>query len=498
MQKLFRASARALPLLLLAALATSAEAQLISLKTVPVASGEQFLLAPARGMGMGGVSIAVHDTLGDPFVNPAMGSWVRGIPFFGSPTVYSISEGNGGGRTLPAGVLVGGERWFGGALLAFQQISNPRFTGGCCARLESSFTTTVSSPNRLGGSAFNRYAFGTLGRKLGAGVSVAASAFGADLEALDGVDFLYAGAQQIGQDGHMTDYRLGVLAEGYDGRSLELLLLHSRLDMTHEVTYRTSRWDPVARRGIVETREEINLDQTRTWGAHAGYVQPVGNDGVRLGAVVTGNYKSHPKIPNYEIMNIPRDPGFSWAYNFGLGVSRTDGPATVGLDLVYEPIWSETWADADTAVKSRSGTVIQPGGETVENDFRFSNFALRTGLAREEERWGFQLGLHVRNIHYWLDQRDNVRETRRDQEEEWLEWTPTWGAGVKFPEFQIRYVGNLTTGTGRPGVAFDGRMRGGMLQANSADFIVAPQGALTLQEAAVWLHQVSVTVPLRR
>ncbi len=295
----------------------------------------------------------------------------------------------------------------------------------------------------------------------------------------------------------MADYRLGLLAEGSDGRSLELLLLHSRLNMTHEVTYQTFRWDPVARRSIVQTRMETNLDQTRTWGAHAGYVQPVGTEGVRLGAVVTGNYKSHPKIPNYEIMNIPRDPGFTWAYNFGVGVSRTNGPATVGLDLVYEPIWSETWADADTAVKSRSGTVIQPGGKTVENDFRFSNFTLRTGLAREQERWGFQLGLHVRDIHYWLDQRDNVREIRRDQEEEWLEWTPTWGAAVKFPEFQIRYMGNRTSGTGRPGVG-SGFARGGMLQAASTDFIVAPSGALTLQEAAVWLHQVSVTVPLGR
>jgi hypothetical protein len=491
-----RASSRALPLLLLAALATPAEAQLISLKTVPIATGEQFLLAPARGLGMGGVSIALHDTLGDPFVNPAKGSRVRGIPFFGSPAVYSISDENGGGRTLPAGVLMGGERWFGGALLAFQQIENPRFNGGCCARFDAALTTTV--PNRLGGSAYNRYAFGTVGRKLTEGVSVAASAFGADLEAVDGVDFLYARAARIGQDGHMLDYRLGLLAEGSDGRSLELLLLHNRLDMTHEVTYQNWVFDPVARRGQLQTRVETNLDRTRTWGAHAGYVQPVGDDGVRVGAVVTGNHKSHPKIPNYEIMNIPRDPGFSWAYNFGAGVSRTDGPATLGVDLVYEPIWSETWADSDTAVTSRSGRVIAPGGRTVENDFRFSNFLLRTGLEREEERWGFQLGLHVRNIHYWLDQRDNVRETRRQQEEEWLEWTPTWGGSVKFPEFHVRYVGNITTGTGRPGVAWDRTRigRGGVDLAS--DVILAPGGPLTLQESAVWVHQVSVTVPLRR
>ncbi|MDP9352853.1 MAG: hypothetical protein M3P51_15125, partial [Chloroflexota bacterium] len=155
MQKLIRASGCALSLLL-AALAAPAESQLISLKTVPIASGEQFLLAPARSLGMGGVSIAVQDTLGDPFVNPAKGSRVEGIALFGSPAVYSIS-GNGGGRTVPAGVLAGGGRWFGGGLLAFQQIENPRFGGGRGLVLDAGFTTTV---NRPGGAAYNRYAFG--------------------------------------------------------------------------------------------------------------------------------------------------------------------------------------------------------------------------------------------------------------------------------------------------------------------------------------------------
>lgn len=498
MKPLTRTALRALPLLGLALLATPAAAQLISLKTVPIASGEQFLLAPSRTLGMGGVSIAVHDTLGDPFMNPARGRRLEGASLFGSPTVYGISGDNGGGRSVPVGVLLGGEEWFGGALLAFQQIENPRFNGGgCCAVFDAALTTTTTTANRPGGSAYNRYASGFLGRRLGGGLSLAASAFGADLEAVEGVDFLYARAQRIAQDGHLVDYRLGLLAEGSDGRALELLLLHNRVNMTHDVTYQNWVPDPVTRRGTMQTRVETNLDRTRTWGAHAGYEQPLGEDGVRLGVVVTGNHKSHPKIPNYEIMNIPRDPGFSWAYNFGVGLSRTDGPATLGVDLVYEPIWSETWADSDTTVKSRSGRVIEPGGKTVENDFRFSNFLFRAGLGREQERWGFQLGLQARNIHYWLDQRDNVRETQRDQEEEWLEWTPTWGASVKFPEFHVRYTGRRTTGTGHPGVAWDGR---GVLAgaADMSTFIVAPGGTLTLQEAAVWTHQVAVTVPLGR
>ena len=49
-----------LALLALAVAATAAPiaAQSISLKTVPIATGEQYLIFPSRGMGMGGLSIA--------------------------------------------------------------------------------------------------------------------------------------------------------------------------------------------------------------------------------------------------------------------------------------------------------------------------------------------------------------------------------------------------------------------------------------------------------
>jgi len=49
-------------------------AQLISVKTVPLASGEQFHVFPSQNFGMADVSIAVDDPLLDPFVNPAKGA----------------------------------------------------------------------------------------------------------------------------------------------------------------------------------------------------------------------------------------------------------------------------------------------------------------------------------------------------------------------------------------------------------------------------------------
>src|SRR2546430_11993898 len=59
---------------LLLALAGPAAAQLISIKTVPIAQGDQFEIFPSNNLGMGSVSIALPDTLLDPFLNPAKGA----------------------------------------------------------------------------------------------------------------------------------------------------------------------------------------------------------------------------------------------------------------------------------------------------------------------------------------------------------------------------------------------------------------------------------------
>lgn len=475
-----------------------ARAQLISLKTVPVAAGDQFLIFPSQRLGMGGVSIAVDDSLLDPFVNPAKGARLRGTRLFGAPTFYRVSGNDGAARTLPVGALFGSPGWFGGLSLSMQQLESPTGSGGVVPLRGPAWQGPALQTELSQRSANNIYAFGMLGaRPAGGRVAVGASLFWAGLDAVDGVDLLYALSQKIEQFGQMVDYRVGLLAELGGDRWLEALLLRNRFNMTHDVTYVDWVWDR-SDSPTVRTRLERNLDRTDTWGLHLGYREPLGRSGWRIGGILTGNLKSHPKIPNYEVMNIPRDPGNSWAYNFGLGLSRTEGPATFGIDLIYEPIWSDTWAEAETSVVSRSGRIIPAGGRTVENDFRFSNGLLRIGIGREEERIGFQLGLVVRQIRYWLKQHDNVQETRREQEERWMEWTPSWGLSLKFPEFDIRYVGRVTTGTGRPGVAWTGPRAAELGRAAAADFIVAPSGPLTLQEARVLTHQVSFSMPIGR
>jgi hypothetical protein len=293
-----------------------------------------------------------------------------------------------------------------------------------------------------------------------------------------------------------------MLKEWTGDRSLEAIVLHNRFGMTHDVFYLDSFWDPGTQQFSQRPRLERNLDRTSTWGLHVEYEHPITATGWRLGWLATANRMSHPKIPNYEIMNIPRDPGHSSAFNVGVGISRTHEASTFGIDVIYEPIFSHTWADSEVPIETERGETIPAGGKTIENQFRFSNALFRMGFGQELDIGdggmgaGLQFGLMVRSIHYWLDQENHIQISARSHEERWMEWTPTWGFSVRFPELEIRYRGRVTNGTGRPGVAGPPV---GVLEdsAVGSNILVAPSGPLTLDEVRVVTHQISLSLPLR-
>lgn len=477
-------------------------AQYISLKSIPVASGDQFLLYPSQKGGMAGVSIATNDVLADPFTNPAKGIRMDGLQFFGSPTYYTITENNGSAKSLPFGLYYNSGSWFGGAAFALQQLSAPEeqvfgpWVDFADARIAAPTweSTLLSEKN-----AYNVYLSGYAGYQIpGSNLSLGGGVFWADLNAVDGVELLYVNSNRIEQFGHLADFRLGFLNQFPGDKNLELLLLHSRVNMTHDVTYRRWIWDEQAQQSVLLSTIDRNLDKTRTSGLHIGYDQPVAQDNFRLGGIFTVNRKSHPKLPNYELMNIPRDPGTTWAYNFGFGLSHKKGKALFGLDIIYEPIRSNTWADAAADTQSVNGTPIPAGVKTVDNDFEFSNWLLRLGIEHQEKGVGFQFGLQLRLIDYRLDQDNRILETQRTQNESWIEWTPTIGLTLDLPDFQIRYLGRLTTGTGRPGVRSDLVFAVPEAGRSDFDFIPAPSGALTLQDAEVYTHQISVSIPIKK
>ena len=482
-----------LPILACAALLPlAAAAQTIPIKTIPVAEGDQFLIFPSQNLGMGGVAIALDDPLLDPFVNPAKAVSTEGIRFASAPVYYGFTEGEAGidagsGRTLPVGAVVRQGNVFGGAAIALQELVVPQQPGWGGRWQDDVFVEEGAI------SRDNIYLFGMGGFRIpGSNLSVGVSAFGAGLNGLEGVRLLYQGGAGVRQRGEMGLFRVGLYNTWADGRAAELLVAHHRFSMTHTMP----QWDVEAER--MGTRTEY--DETQGWAVQAGYKQLIG-EGWTAGAQLTGDWKWHPKIPNYDLMQIPRDPGHSQAYNVGVGFARTSGPATFAVDLVYEPIWSHTWADALEAMETASGGTVAAGAMTVENDFRFHNARARLGLQRAEGRFDFRLGLDVHAIRYRLDQEDFVQEFTRLQRERWTEWTASGGLGLRFPEFELRYLGLITLGTGQPSVAPRGGW-GGWTEdrafdaLQSADFVVAPSGALSLAETKVFTHQVSVILPL--
>jgi hypothetical protein len=498
--------ARVLPLgvFLLAIGAGPVTAQLIAIRTVPISQSHQFDLFPSLRMGMGGVSIAVDDSLHDPFSNPAKGVRLGASSFFGSPGLYSVSHGAGAGRTLPLGTWLRSGNWFGGAALALQQIdpseSGQVFFPPVCAACDAAFPRVgpqvqLPATARSHGNAFVYAMLGTSLPTLG--LSVGASVEWAGLHGVDGVDLLYPSSARLIQHGHELDLRLGALKQWDGGRALSAVLVHNRFAATHDLTYVDSFWDPGAQGFGQRLRLEENLDQTNIWGAQVEYSVPLRSPGWRLGWMAATNLMTHPKLPDYEIQNIPRDPGNSQAFNLGAGLSRSAQGSTFALDAVYEPIWSYTWADAAAPLQTVGGLTIPAGGKTIENRFHFSNALVRMGFSQDlpfdqaSRQVGFQLGLAVHRIGYALVQHDNVQATTRRAHESWVEWTPTWGASVKFPGWEIRYRGSLTNGTGRPGV------RSSSDDVTVAPILVAPSGPLTLTGVSVMTHQVAISFPFR-
>ncbi|MGI9625557.1 MAG: hypothetical protein ACR2QM_01865, partial [Longimicrobiales bacterium] len=416
----------------LSSLPEAAAGQFISIRTAPISQAHQFQFLPSMSLAMGGVGIAVRDPLLDPFVNPAKATRSESPYFFSSPGVYDVSQGAGGGRTLPAGGHFRMGTWYGALALSLQEVDpseQNQFVPqpfGCptCGPLG----LDPVSANRPKGNEFVK---ASLARPLPwDGLSIGGSASWSGLEAVDGVDLLYAGSSQIDQFGGALDLRMGLLKEWDERHSFEVLALHNRVRMTHDVFYLDSFWDPGNQRVIQQPRLEENLDHTDTWGIHAAYERPLDAPGWTIGWSGTFNYKAHPKIPNYEIQNIPRDPGFSRAYNIGMGLGKRSGSTTFGMDVIYEPIWSHTWADSETPVTDANGQIIAPGGKTIENRFRFSNALLRMGVGEEftldgpGTRLGLQAGLNVKRHHYTLDQRNHVQLSARGLEERWTEWSP--------------------------------------------------------------------------
>lgn len=466
-------------------------AQIVTPKTLPVHQSGQFEMYPSARAGMAGVSAALDDSLLDPFVNPAKTARVRESHVVASPYFHSISGGRGGGKSLPLGVGGSSGAWSAVGLFTFQQLDR------------AGPTWNLPTSER---SAQNRYFAGSVARRLSSSTSLGFGAQVASLNAVDGVDLLYAGSDRIVQTGTLADFRLGLVRQSVDDRQLEVVVVHARTDMRHDVRFTTSRWDTAARRIVRTERNDVNEDRTDIWGLHTEYTRSLGTQGWKLGWIGTANRLAHPKIPNYVIQNIPRDPGTTYSFNVGGGVGRSLRGMSFGADLIYEPMFSETWADAAGDTITAGGATIRAGAKTVENTFRFSNVKMRFGAGRDVvirrdggTVLGVQMGLGLHSIKYKLGQTNNVQGTFRTQKENWVEWAPTFGLRLRARDLDLMYNFSLTCGPGSCGQGFGGFPVGPMtLEAAAAGGIIAaPSGELFMQSGALKVHKVTFMLPIR-
>ncbi len=422
-----------------AALPAGLAAQVVSLRTVPLPVGEQFLVVPARNLGMAGASIALDDPWQDPFVNPAKGARSEPLRIFALPTVYGANGQGGGGASLPAAFLARSGRLFGGGGFVLQAPDDPNVNFW-----QWNASARVGVPADLGPPA-NRYGYGLVGWTLGDGrTSVGVGASVASLESVGGVDRLYGNRTWLAEHGWTHDYRVGVLRELPGGASVEGLVLNSRIDMRYDVGRQSWSWDPVTHISNGRYWMERNVDRSSTWGVHLRYLGRPDTAGTRTGFTFTVNRKSYPSLPNYDLAPVPRDPGDSWAFSAGVGTSQVRGKHTVVLEAALEPAWSHTWANAPAQLDT-SGNVLVPGGRTSENWFRFINAHALVGFDRRTEWGSWQWGLRLDEIHYSLDRQNYETGVNPNGSDGWFEWTPTWGVMLRAGRAEIRYAGHITT-----------------------------------------------------
>jgi hypothetical protein len=476
----------------------TAGAQLVAIKTLPIADGDQFSFFPTPNAGMAGVSIAIADSAHDFFINPAKGSRVRRASLFSTLTHFSVSNYSGTGSTLPIGAMARSGSSFGAGAVAIQSITDGhRPPGPPPPGIFTAGDGTVDAGT--GDSHGNRVAFAMLGHTFAASkISLGASALWARVNAIDGVKLLYPDSRSVQLSGGIADMRVGMLKEWRGGQSLEALVLSRRMDVHYDVGYTDLYWDGVRRQPIEVPRLEASRDETQTWGIHLQYQRPVADSSWRLGAVVTANRVDQPNRPRYDIASLPGDRGRSAAFNVGLGLARSWADTRVAVDAIYEPITSRIRALADSAIATPSSATMRTGGTTIDSRLRFSNALVRVGASHDLAFASgpvlrLQLGAQAHSNHYRLHQNDLVSASTRSGTESWTEVTRSWGLSLRSPAFEAHYAGHLTSGAGRPGASPPG-----VFPVLDSTPIPGPTaGRTTISGVRVATHQFSISLPFR-
>ncbi|MFC1481976.1 hypothetical protein ACFL6E_07005 [Candidatus Neomarinimicrobiota bacterium] len=477
--------------------------QTIDVKTMPLISTSQFNLAPAYNGGLGGISIALDDPLADGFVNPARLSAVENNLFFGGPYRDSWSQADRGWwSTEQQGSMVQGS--YGGFILHH----SPKSMG-----LKISIMAASSMEQLRHRSHVRQYWNPETGEPNGpmqtsvmnwpmsAGVAAfypqrnISIGFGIDrvnLRGIDGLALFYPGAVELRQNGALTNYRLGLSwIQPRDGR-LDILLFHKNYHLNQHAVY---EWDP----------DIHNKDGERSWLAQVKGKLP-SEDPVRLAVELTGQYKWHPKIPDYPSpeIRIPRDPGNTKAVRFGLGISNHQGKRlTTAIDWAMEVIDSKTWGDTTAPVVVSDTKTIKAGDPLFSNDYFITSATIKLGaeyVLNSQIRIQGGWAAKQFSLDYYHEDFVTGEQITATPQDWWIERNLTAGLVADFGQLEAIYQFSRHTGTGMPyaNTTWWGWRFGGvfdMATASAGDILVPPTG-LDFDKTPVVLHRLTLVFRL--
>jgi len=501
-----------LPAALLLVTTQAVIAQWIPIRTVPLIATDQGDFSPSIARGMGNLSFILDDPLRDPFLNPAKAGTLNRTFVFTSPirNSWSNDEGRAVGtfwsssqykgsitNSLPFGTFGSWGDFFGGVVVAYQGLASERVTTTLPSPLVAP-TPVYSGSSTQNDLGSNAHLFGLIGHRFpSSGISVGGSISWANYSAIDGVQLLYPGSTDIEQDGWSLESKVGIVADIADESKLEFLAGRGIFKATHQVMSETFGRGPIPFISVIET----NSDERRDWLLHGGYSRLI-NDSWKVGLIATVNWKDHPNLPNYRLTDIPRDPGTSVAYNFGIGASWSRDNLFWGLEYIYEPIRSNTWAEFGEGGQVIFPPAIYPSDfKTIENFFDFSNHIIRVGhRGSSEEKWKwleYRFGAQFHIYSYSLTQNDNILKTSRFFETDWLETTLSGGLTAHIGQVDLMYTLQLVFGNGTVGNDHTFFTNTGELGASNApDFLIAPAGDLVVDDITLVTQQIAVVFAL--
>jgi hypothetical protein len=450
----------------------------IQVKTIPLLSTDQFAMTPSFRDDMGGVTLALRDPCQDLWENPARFSGSKSHLFlaprlnhwsYGQETAYHYRSGSPLATTsemlsssrlfaLPAAFVYRNGNSYGSGLLAAQTVS-----------AQNSNQENFNAGNFPFAAAAGHY-FPALRTAIGLGASYI------HLEGMDGVYLLYPNASRLSQRGRARQLRIGLAGDLKSGDGWSLA---------------ASRYDYRMRQSALGVE---NMDENEGWSVHADYTKrlsPVLDAALSL----AWDQKHHPKIPEYPLASIPRDPGNTRGLSIGAGLKWQQNQTLAAIDLVYEPIDVKTWADAAGDVTAWDGRIFHKGDITMRNDYQFHNLIVRSGGQISPLSWlDLRSGLQVRFYSYDYYQNDFINriEHRTKPQREWTEFEYTSGATVKLKNLDLTYSLRIQMGTGlleRQWFWFWNAMEKSFAQ---ADFIVPPTATLNVTPVTYYTQRITL------